>query len=129
MFCFKEMIAKKPKNEGLTLVEVQIVLVILGILAAIAVANVIGLIENAKEDVCEVNRLELERMYLMHVGLESKVHSTIVFEEYFLNYGSEVCPSGGVISYEDGAVKCSIHSDSHEENDNLDEGNEGVPFL
>ncbi|MGM0901306.1 MAG: type II secretion system protein [Bacillota bacterium] len=111
------------------MIEVLAVLAILGILVAIAVPSVISLIEKSREDVCETNRLELGRMYRMHLDLEGKEHTPISFHEYFLNYGSEICPSGGEISYEDGDVKCSIHSHNADELEEPGEENEGVPFL
>lgn len=116
-------------NEGLTLVEVLAVIAMLGIIAAIAVPSVISLIEKSREDVCEANRLELGRMYRMHMDLEGKEHTHISFQEYFLEYGNEICPLGGVISYQDGVVKCSIHSHNVEEIEKPGVENDGVPFL
>ncbi|WP_394238271.1 type II secretion system protein [Niallia oryzisoli] len=45
-------IPKGSKHNGFTLVEVLAVIVILGLLAAVAVVSAGGLIEKAKKDVC-----------------------------------------------------------------------------
>lgn len=129
MLTSKSLISRKTSEGGLTLVELLVVLAILGILVAIAVPSIIGLIEKLKKDVCEANRLELERMYLEYLKLESKEHSVIHFQECFLGYDHEICPSGGVISYEEGAVNCSIHNETDGDVDDPNNGNSGVPFL
>ncbi|SEN49037.1 prepilin-type N-terminal cleavage/methylation domain-containing protein [Mesobacillus persicus] len=125
----KAIKGEKLRSEGYTLVEVLAVTVILGILAAIAVPSVIWLVERSKEDVCALNRTELDRMYSTHLHLESKDHSTSAFQDYLHDSGVDICPSGGEITFVDGAVKCSIHSDSHGEEEEPDEGGSGVPFL
>lgn len=48
----------------------------------------------------------------------------MVFEEYLSRYDDELCPEHGVITYVNGDVLCSIHSDSDEEVESGD-----VPFL
>jgi len=113
-------------NRGLTLVELLAVIVILGIIAAIAVPSVIHLLEKSKEDVCLANLTELKRQYELKLELESIEHTDLVFKKYLLENNDYICPSGGEISYEDGVVNCSIHS--HSDEDPKDEIEE-VPFL
>ncbi|MFE7063732.1 type IV pilin protein [Sutcliffiella sp. NPDC057660] len=59
------MVKKKflSDNYGITLMEVLVTVVILGIIAAIAVPSIKGLISKTEADVSEANRLELRRMY------------------------------------------------------------------
>ncbi len=114
-------------NRGLTLVEVLAVIIILGIIAAIAVPSVSYLIEKSREDVCLANRTKLNKQYEVYLVLESKENTVINAKEYIFENGVDICPSGGKISYEDGEVKCSIHSHS-DEGDPGEEDNE-VPFL
>jgi Tfp pilus assembly protein PilE len=104
------------------------VVVILGILAGIAVPSVIGVIEKSKKDVCDVNVLQLERMYETYLDLESIEHSDVVFVQYLQDYGQEICPEHGDISYVDGEVHCSLHPGDNEGGDSDEEG-ESVPFL
>ncbi|MBM4761466.1 prepilin-type N-terminal cleavage/methylation domain-containing protein [Bacillus sp. B15-48] len=118
----------KFSNKGFTLVEVLAVVVIISILSAIAVPSVLRLIEKSKADFCEVNRLEIERMYQLNLDLEGKVHSIIEFEEYLLDYGNEHCPAGGIYGYVDGAVNCSNYSNTDDEIEDPDKGDNGVPF-
>lgn len=106
------------------------VLTIIGILSAIAVLSVTGIIEKSKEDVCDVNTLRVERMYEMHLTLNSIEHSDVVFTQHLLEYGKDICPEDGVFSYVDGEVQCSVHSNGDEDIEDEEEGGSGgVPFL
>lgn len=114
-------------NKGFTLIELLAVIVILGILTSIAVLSVSGIIERTEKEVCEANRLELGRNYRVHLIVENKVHTNTSFNEFLLKYDGEICPVGGEISYDDGKVKCSVHSIGDEDRD---EGNDDeVPYL
>lgn len=73
------------KNQGLTLLEVLAVVIILGIVAAIAVPGVLGYIEKTRADVCDVNMKSLERNYEVHLAIESIEHSTVVFLSIFVS--------------------------------------------
>lgn len=90
---------------------------------SIAVVSVTGITEQTEKDVCEANRLELERNYRVDLIVANKVHSTAAFNEFLLSYGDKICPVGGEISYVDGDVECSVHSENDE--DKEDE----VPYL
>jgi prepilin-type N-terminal cleavage/methylation domain-containing protein len=119
---------KRINSKGFTLVEVMVVIIVLGIVAGIAVLSVTGTIEKSRKDVCDVNVLQMKRMYETYLDLESMEHSDVVFNQYFQEYREEICPLDGDIRYVDGKVHCSVHSEQHED-ENDDENGGSVPFL
>ncbi|PGT89055.1 type II secretion system protein [Bacillus sp. AFS040349] len=110
-------------SRGLTLIEVLAVVVILGILTAIAVPGVIGLIEKTKEDVCERNRVELESKYKTHLTISGLEHSDVIFMEYIRQYREVDCPEHGEFVYVGGEIRCSVHSSGS------GDSGDSVPFL
>ena len=86
------------------------------------------MIEKSEEEVCEANSSELERFYERGLVLNGLDHKPELFGQTLLEFGEEVCPDGGVISYLDGDVDCSVHSDSEISEDEEDD-NGDVPFL
>jgi prepilin-type N-terminal cleavage/methylation domain-containing protein len=116
-------------QRGFTLVELLAVIVILGIVFSIAVISLGGTKERAEEDVCAANRVELENQYSRHLILGDAEHNDVVFTSFLTEFGSEVCPVGGVVTYEDGHVDCSVHSDEVDEEEDSGEDDDGVPFL
>lgn len=119
-------IGKGILSKGFTLVEVLVVIVILGVLGAIAVVSLVGITERAEEEVCNTNRLQLERDFQLYIMLEGKEETNITFTEFLIGYDSEICPVGGEISYVNEEVECSIHSHEGEDEDNEDGE---VPYL
>lgn len=104
--------------------EILAVVVILGILAAIAVPSILGYIKKTEAEVCDVNSSELEKRYHQALVLEGKDHSGVIFSSFLLEHGDYVCPVGGAYHYVDGEVECSEHGDVDDE-----EEEEDVPFL
>lgn len=116
------MLLRKRFTKGFMLVELIVVISIIGILAAIAVPAYGAYVEKAKEEVCKGNCLQVERMYEMHLEIEGIEHSDTVFEQFLMEYGKDICPGHGVITYVEGKVKCSVHT--------VEDDNDGeVPFL
>jgi len=112
-------------KKGLTLVEVLAVLVILGIFVVIAIPSISSSIEKANTEVCHTNRVELEESYEMELTLENLVNNEKLFTMYVREFGEQICPENGVITYVDGEVNCSVHTVNDHEEDNEGE----VPFL
>jgi prepilin-type N-terminal cleavage/methylation domain-containing protein len=116
------------KNYGFTLVELLAVISIMGIVTAIVVLSIVGVKGNTEKEVCYANQLQLEREYHTHLVSEGVEHTGVLFAQYQQQYGEELCPVKGLISYVNGHVECSVHPRNDEDNDKKDEGGD-VPFL
>lgn len=114
------------KSDGFTLVELIVVIAMLGIIAVIAVPRVTGIKSMAEEKVCDANRKIVERMY--SAFLLENGHGESASTQFLIENFDEICPAGGTISYEDGKVKCSLHDDIRDEEDDEHPGEE-VPWL
>lgn len=106
------------------MVELLAVIVILAVITTIAVPVVASIIENSRVKVCNLNALEIERMYEDYLSIEGVDHSDVLFAQYVEQLDSEVV-SEYSYSYTDGEVHCSIHSGGNEKPDEDD----AVPFL
>jgi prepilin-type N-terminal cleavage/methylation domain-containing protein len=116
------------KSGGFTLIEIIVVIAILGIIAAIAVPRVDGFTSMAKERVCVANRKTIEIIYASFLAEKNLTHSDSVFNQFLLDNLDEICPSGGVITYEDGKVKCDVYVDEGEPPEEDSPGKE-IPWL
>ncbi len=121
--------AKRVRNsvKGLTFIELIIVIAIIAILSTIALPSYMGYSRTAKEMVCSVNRVQLDRMYKAFLSLNNMKHSEGSYLDFEKEYGSFTCPSGGTIRYMDGEVQCDEHCENDSEDDDDDGG--GVPFF
>lgn len=67
-------------------------------------------------------------MYTSYLVENDIGHVDSIFNQFVIVNFDEVCPTGGVISYEGGKVKCSVHEDGSESDEDDLPGDE-VPWL
>lgn len=101
-------------EEGFTLVELIVVLVILALLSAVLVPSLLGFIDKSKEKVCLVNRSMIERYYRGEViyNPDTTMQDMLAGNSVTGTDASDLtCPSGGDYSVSsDGLhVICSVH--------------------
>lgn len=115
-------------HKGLTLIELLAVIIILSVISAIAVPMFYGYIEKAEKEVCNSNRAQIKKDYEAYVVFNGNSEQEITFSSFIKNYGEDLCPSGGVFSYSNGEIECSVHgSQSYDDSDGDKE--EEVPYL
>lgn len=112
-------------SKGYSLVELLAVLVILGMISVITVLSLDTLIKKSKEEVCQANRIEIDKSYQVWLLSKNTTHSEMTFTTYLLELQTEPCPENGILIYTDGKISCSVHDVDNEE----DSENDEIPFL
>lgn len=110
-------------KKGFTLIELIVVIAILGILALFLVPSFLGYTKDAQKATCEANRHIIERSYTFY---KAKNAEEITLSEYINSedgkeYQGSKCPAGGVYTYDDDKVKCSIHGEDEDKNEGTGE--------
>lgn len=101
-------------QKGFTLMELMIVIVIIGVLAAIGVPAYQGYVERAQERTCEANRRTLSTASGMYYIDNDNAYPTAVADlaDWVDNAANLKCPAGGEYSFaeDSNAVYCDIHA-------------------
>jgi len=97
------------KRKGLTLVELLIVVIILGALAAIAIPRITTSTATAKANACATNidimNSQIE-LYRADTGSYPSTLATLTGDANYFPDGAPVCPSGGTYTMTSNRVSC-----------------------
>ena len=105
-------------NEGYTLLEIMLLIIIISVLVTIAVSTFSLYIEKARDEVYRANCLQLERMYNIYLLTELEEDSEESFNKFMQEHEEISYPLREVITYTDGKVRCSLHSEEDANEDN-----------
>lgn len=111
------MIVRNKAVKGFTLIEVIIVMSVVWVLSMMIVFACIGSINKAREKVCQVNCVQIKRMYDDYLKFEDRGHSDVGFNTFVMQYGDEICPNKASMSYVEGNVMCEVHGAIEEKED------------
>jgi len=115
----KEKMSKlKRRQKGFTLVEVLLIVVILGIIAAIAIPRLMASRAEAQEKTCRTNVADINtalEKYYFDTGAypaDQTAFSALLADTNYFPDGAPVCPSGGEYRIKGTKrARCTTHGD------------------
>ncbi|KAF1086380.1 putative major pilin subunit [Sporotomaculum syntrophicum] len=116
-------------NQGFSFIELMVTIAVIAIIVSIVVPLYVDYVERATRQVCNVNCMQLERMYHVYLLMENKEHTVFIFNDFSQEHKGNICPANGEIKYEHGVVRCLLHSKDEVNGNEADEGDGSVPYL
>jgi len=108
---------RKRKRDAFTLIELVVVIVILGILAAVAIPKYMDISDKAEEAACEAKRGVIRSACSMYYASKAVNGQTPAFPSTYNDtslYADETvptCPTGGTYTYD--STKNTVTCDEH----------------
>lgn len=116
-------------EKGQAIIEYALILVL--IVSCISfIAFFSGLVKNKIESItCRINCVIFESQYELYLVENDAKHSDTLYYHFVQCYEDSMCPKNFPVTYVNGKIKCSGHSnDDTIDKDDGDDG-ESVPFL
>lgn len=108
----KKMLKMLKNNEkGFSLVELMVVVVIIGVLVAIAIPVYNRTTDRAERGACHANQRMIEGAASQHAMNTGKSINDVKIGDLdvYFNDGTPTCPSGGTYDIKNGRASCSEH--------------------
>ena len=109
----------QKKRDAFTMIELVVVIVILGILAAVAIPKYMDLTDKAKEASCKAQRGVVASACSLYYASKAATGVPAAYPTTYNDAGMYAdgtvpsCPAGGTWTYDGakGRVTCSLHTD------------------